>query len=155
MEAVKKDWTLSQLAMMTGLSDRMLRNHLASGVLQGTKINGKWYFTTDQINAFTKHPAVKPGIVAKQNAEVYDFLFKEEKARTGACMIIDFPQVDKQEVCQYFIDRIRKESMEEYFSFAFDGESDVPRVILRGATVDVLRMVNGFMQKMGVGQSEE
>lgn len=79
MEHTGNYYTLSQLALITGLTERTLRNYIISGILEGEKINGKWHFTSEQVDRFICHPSVRPSIVAKQNALIYDFLLKTRK----------------------------------------------------------------------------
>lgn len=38
-------YTLKQLALITGLTERTLRNYLRSELLTGEKRDGKWYFS--------------------------------------------------------------------------------------------------------------
>ena len=154
MEDEREKLSLSQLALITGLSDRMLRNHLASGILQGEKIEGKWVFTAEQIEEFVCHPAVRPGILAKQNAAVYDFLLENGKTACETCMVVDFPQCSKAEIARYFCSRISSEEFRK-IHFSFDGVPKVPRVILKGDTADVLRLINGFWQEQCAGQPEK
>ena len=154
MENTEEKMSLSQLALITGLSDRMLRNHLASGILQGEKIDGKRFFTAEQIGEFVAHPAVRPGILAKQNAVVYDFLLENGKTACETCMIVDLPQHSKTEIARYFCSRISSEEFSK-IKFSFDGIPKVPRVILKGDTADVLRLINGFWQEQNAAQPED
>lgn len=145
MENTGNYYLIRHLVMFTGLTDRTLRNYIASGILQGEKINGLWHFSVEQVESFIRHPAVRPSILAKQNSAVYDFLLESSKDAPAACMILDLPGRDRQEVAEYFCDRICKEEFQQ-IQFSFDGVSTVPRVILKGAAADVLRLVNGFLQ---------
>ena len=43
------DYSVRQLAECTGLSDRTIRNYLASGILEGEKTEGSWRFTPEQV----------------------------------------------------------------------------------------------------------
>ena len=43
------DYSVRQLAECTGLSDRTIRNYLASGILEGEKTEGGWRFTPEQV----------------------------------------------------------------------------------------------------------
>ncbi len=40
-------YLISHLVLSTGLTDRTIRNYIASGILQGEKINGLWHFTPE------------------------------------------------------------------------------------------------------------
>lgn len=62
----EKYYVINELVMFTGLTDRTIRNYLSSGILQGEKVDGMWRFTSDQVEEFVKHPAVRPSILAKK-----------------------------------------------------------------------------------------
>ena len=59
-------------------------------------------------------------------------------------MILDFPGKSKKEIAEYFCYRISNEDFQQ-IHFSFDGVEKVSRVILKGYTADVLRLVNDFM----------
>lgn len=58
-------YTLGHLSQITGLTDRTLRSYLKNGILEGEKINGIWHFSEEQLDAFFRHPAVRPSIQSK------------------------------------------------------------------------------------------
>jgi len=45
-------YNLNQVAMITGLTTRTLRNHLSLGTLKGEKIDGNWSFTEEELEAY-------------------------------------------------------------------------------------------------------
>lgn len=144
MENTGNYYLISHLVLITGLTDRTIRNYISSGILQGEKINGLWHFSPEQVESFVSHPAVRPSILAKQHALIYDFLLENKKDTSEACMILDIPGKNKKEAAEYFCYRISTENFQN-IRFSFDGLADVPRVILKGSTADVLKLVNGFM----------
>ena len=85
----EKYYVINELVMFTGLTDRTIRNYLSSGILQGEKVDGMWRFTSDQVEEFVKHPAVRPSILAKKNGLVYDFLADDQKKTQEVCVILD------------------------------------------------------------------
>lgn len=139
--------TLQQLVLMTGLTDRTIRNHLRQGLLQGEKRGGSWCFRPEQVEQFICHPSVRPGILAKQNAVIYDFLLENKKQEAQMCVILDLPEADKAETAAFFCDAINQDSSLRELSFCFDGVPKVPRVILRGPARQVLSLLQGYMQK--------
>ncbi len=146
MEATGNYYLIHHLVLFTGLSDRTIRNYIASGILQGEKINGLWHFTPEQVEGFIRHPAVRPSILAKNNAAIYDFLLDDGKKDCEACMILDLPGEDRKALSEYFCYRISNEDF-QHVQFSFDGAGNVPRVILKGNTAEVLRLVNGYAQE--------
>ena len=141
-------YTLGHLTLFTGLTDRTLRNYLSSGILQGEKINGVWHFTPEQAQALVTHPAVRPAILAKKNAIIYDFLSNDRKTAPECCMILDLPGCGDEETIRYFCETINEGSFRN-LQFSFDSLSGAPRVILKGQPEEILMLVNGFKAQAG------
>jgi len=136
-------YTLSQLTLFTGLTDRTLRNYLASGILQGEKINGVWRFTPEQAQALITHPTARAAILAKNNAIIYDFLLNEHKTCAQCCLILDLPQTSDQQIIEYFCNAINQGDYHD-LQFTFDSVSGMPRVILKGRSEEILPLANGY-----------
>ncbi len=149
MEGTGNYYLINHLVLITGLSDRTIRNYIASGILQGEKINGLWHFTSEQVERFICHPAVRPSILAKNNAAVYDFLLDSCKTACEACIILDLPGKSKKEVYEYFCYHINNK---DYCNIhlSFDSVTNVPRVILKGDATEVLQLVNGYAQEQSL-----
>lgn len=146
MEHSETLYVINHLTLMTGLSDRTIRSHLAQGNLKGEMINGMWHFTPEQVMDFVTHPAVRPGIVTKNNSLVYDFLTNTKHETPQVCMILDLPGEDRKALGEYFSYTI---SNGDYHAirFAFDGVGATPRVILSGDTEEVLRLVGSYRSR--------
>ena len=145
MEHYGNYYLINHLLLITGLTDRTIRNYISSGILQGEKINGLWHFTPEQVEEFLRHPAVRPSILAKHNAAVYDFLLNTKKTAFEICMILDIPGKEEKKVAEYFCYRISNEDFRN-IRFSFDTTAGVSRVILTGSADEVLRLANGFAQ---------
>ena len=146
MENCNNYYLINHLVLITGLTDRTIRNYISSGILQGEKINGLWHFTPEQVEQFVGHPAVRPSILAKHNAVVYDFLLDAPKTDFEICMILDIPNRNPKEVAEYFCYRINNGKFQN-IRFSFDQMKGVPRVIIKGVASEVMGLVNGFMQE--------
>ena len=146
MQDTGKYYVINHLVMFTGLSDRTIRNYIASGILQGEKINGLWHFTSEQVEEFVRHPAVRPSIWAKNNGLVYDFLLDTKKTGQEMCVILDTPCADKKTVAEYFCYSINSGGYHN-IQFSFDGVMETSRVILKGDAAEVLRLVNEYNSK--------
>lgn len=134
-------YTITDLAEMTGLTDRTLRNYLNAGFLQGTKADGKWQFTAEQFGAFLRHEAVKPALEAKRNSLVFDFMADAKKPEDSACLLLDLVPADADRLAVFFCGSVnRREGMH----LAFRGENDRARVILTGRAGDVLEVLNEY-----------
>ena len=140
---MRSTFGIGELVLITGLTDRTIRHHISAGILQGEKAAGAWQFTPEQVEAFVRHPAVRPSILAKQNAAVYDFLLDRKKPGCAACVVLDLP--GESGVAAAFCRNISEGAFENV-QFSFDGVENVPRVILTGDAGEVLRLVNDFMQ---------
>ena len=145
MQDTENSYLISHLVLATGLTDRTIRNYIASGILQGEKIDGLWHFTPEQVEAFIRHPAVRPSILAKKNALVYDFLLNDRKTVPEACVILDLPDAEQKKLAEFFCYRISNGDYEN-IRFSFDGAGKTPRVILKGDTGEVLGLVNAYYE---------
>lgn len=137
------DYSVRQLAECTGLSDRTIRNYLASGILEGEKTEGGWRFTPEQVEQFVRHPAVRPSILAKNHGAVYDFLSTPHREKSEICLILDLPGRDREGVSRYFCEKITQGSYTN-LRFTFDGVQKAPRVILAGDTREVMEILQGL-----------
>ena len=146
MEHTGEDYLINHLALFAGLSDRTIRNHISAGFLQGEKINGLWHFTPEQVDAFLRHPAVRPGILAKNNSIVYDFLADGKKQGASGCLILDLPGVDTKICTECFCYEI---AMGVYHDFrcSYDSVGGTPRIILRGPVEQILPLANRYFEK--------
>ena len=136
-------YLISHLTLITGLSDRTIRNYIASGILKGEKINGIWHFTPEEVNSFIQNPLVRPSIIAKNNSIVYDFLINNGKKEEEACVILDLPKADIKETAEFFCYRISSGNFEN-INFSFDGYAKTPRVILKGKPEDVFGIIDEY-----------
>ncbi|MBQ8788346.1 MAG: helix-turn-helix domain-containing protein [Oscillospiraceae bacterium] len=136
-------YLISHLTLITGLSDRTIRNYIASGILKGEKINGIWHFTPEEVDAFIKNPAVRPSIVAKNNSVVYDFMLNDSKKEEETCVILDLPKCDIKETAEFFCYGISNGDYKD-INFSFDGNYKTPRIILRGKPSDVFGLIGDY-----------
>lgn len=146
MENVGNYYLISHLTLLTGLTDRTIRSHIAAGFLQGEKINGLWHFTPEQVDQFLRHPAVRPGILAKNNAIVYDFLADGKKQESSGCLILDIPGEDIKKCAEFFCYEITNGDFHD-LQFAFDSIGCTPRIILRGPVEQILPLVSRYFGK--------
>lgn len=139
-------YTINHIVLISGLTDRTIRSYIAAGILRGEKINGLWHFTPEQVEAFLRHPAVRPSILAKNNGLVHDFLLEDKKQRQEACIILDLPGADKKETSEFFCYAISNGNYHD-LQFRFDSVSGIPRVVLRGDPAQVLALINAYYRR--------
>ena len=92
-----ENYTIQDIAGMTGLNERTIRSYLADGLLKGEKTDGAWRFTAEQFGDFLRQDMVRASVQAKANAVVYDFLITDRRKESAACLILDQPSAEDQE----------------------------------------------------------
>jgi len=140
-------YVLGHLKLITGLSERTLRNYISTGILIGEKINGMWHFTAEQVESFLSVPTVRQSIRAKKNALVYDFLIDRKKKREECCIILDIPHGNGKEISEFFCYEISNGNFCN-IDFSFEAEkSSSKRVILKGDADDVMLLINKYRSR--------
>jgi hypothetical protein len=137
-------YTLGHLIMFTGLTDRTLRNYIKLGLLEGEKINGLWHFTPEQVERFITNEAVRPSILAKNNALIYDFILDRKKNVPECVIVLDITDRDRKAVSEFFCYNITNNGY-HHIKFSMDAPNgEYPRVILKGHTDQVMKLVNAY-----------
>jgi len=77
-----KLYTVEEVAQITGLTDRTIRNYLKSGSLKGKKVGAQWRFTEDDVNAL---------FIDKSGRKEIDAEEAEEKLTEVAGTVIAVP----------------------------------------------------------------
>ena len=141
-------YTMNNIAMMTGFTTRTLRNYLHQGILKGEKVDGVWRFSEEEYEAFLAHPAVKPGIRAKQNAIVNDFLLLNAKKENRTCVILDIctEREEAKQAAAFFCERI-KEQEDEELQFGMEWHKKNMRIILSGTETAVKEIMKRYYEE--------
>ena len=71
---MKDCYTIEDMAVFTGLTDRTLRNYLNEGRLTGEKVDGAWRFSPEDLGRLLQDGGARRAIEANRNAAVYDFM---------------------------------------------------------------------------------
>lgn len=115
-------YTLKELAELTKLTDRTLRNYLASNILKGHKIGGQWRFNKEEVFALFKNSDfyIERNKIANSAINHYienKYTFNSDF--TG-CVVIDFKIEDKEKKKEFF-DKVelieRNDDVKEKVSF--------------------------------------
>lgn len=138
-------YTLNEVAMMTGLSTRTLRNYLMMNVLSGEKSDGIWKFTKEELEDFFQNPYVKPSLQVKKKAVVFDFLAQNEKRTNEICTILDLciDSHEAKEVSEFFCNEINKRNSGN-IEFSFEKNGSYVRVIFKGYEDVVMEILNAY-----------
>lgn len=129
----QKLYTVADVAEVTGLTSRTIRNYLKDGTLRGRKIGVQWRFTEADINRlFTevKTESVKalyPGDV------ISDFMDNTVRSQTEGCLVIDFPY-EKEEELQRYIQKL------ESYTYEVLEDSKILRVAATGDATTIEKL---------------
>ncbi len=140
-----ENYTINDVAMMTGLTTRTLRNYIKMEILRGEKIDGVWKFTGDDISNFITNQNVKPSIQAKNKSIVFDFLAVDNKRQNEICTILDLyiDEAEANEISTLFCKKINtSESKKIKFNFERNGKNT--RIILSGDEDVVMEILNTY-----------
>ena len=139
-------YNLNQLALMTGLFTRTLRNDLATGILEGEKEDGMWMFTAEQFHSYVQNPIVRQRLDTKQNAVVFDFLADTAKTTNQMCVTLDLPVSDEEmvEIQSFFCEEM---SQAHHAKFVCRKIRGLVRVTLAGSEDDISRMLLKYYEK--------
>ena len=126
-------YTINDIATMTGLTTRTLRNYMKLGLLEGEKVDGTWQFSIEAVSDFMADKNVQPSIQAKKNGVVFDFLADRYKKGNEICTILDFPvsQEEAMEISNFFCKETCRDNVGN-MKFSFDYNNGIARVILKG-----------------------
>lgn len=144
---MKETYNLNDLAIMTGLTTRTLRNHLRQGTLTGEKRDGAWTFTTEDIEAFMENPQIRKLLESHRNAAVFDFLADGFKTANRACVILDYAVDDAEgeAISRFYCDCANREVSDIQFSYARD--RGLSRVILTCGEDQVLGILSQYYNR--------
>lgn len=142
---MEKLYTIEDLAVFTGLSDRTLRSYLKEGRLTGTKEEGAWRFSPEDLGRLLQDGVARRAIEANRNALVYDFMLGGA-AEDRCCVIRDIPVAEKEEEAlrTRLLERVNREEGRVRLSYSYGvdrrGQGSA-RVILTGLTALVRQIL--------------
>ncbi|MCL2518923.1 MAG: helix-turn-helix domain-containing protein [Oscillospiraceae bacterium] len=92
---MEKLLTVEDIAKMTSMTTRTIRNYLKDGILKGRKIGGQWRFAEEDIKNFMDSGTVTKDFGNQIKQDVFDFIDGVNTEYTGevqTCTIIDLYQ---------------------------------------------------------------
>ena len=93
MEEFEKLFTVEDIANMTSLTSRTIRNYLKNGTLQGSKIGGQWRFTMDNIRQLFNDSSYSNDRSRNNKLQVLNFVNNKIQGKQGdimICTIVDY-----------------------------------------------------------------
>ncbi len=139
----ERTYDLNEVAMMSGLTTRTLRNYLTQGILKGNKIDGVWRFTFEELENFFADPFAKEGMRIKRSSAVFDFLADRKKKEGRTCVVLDKPVSRKEgDRISAFFCKAMENASDISFSYSWDdGQS---RVVLSGNERQVMEILKAY-----------
>ena len=115
-------YTISDIAKMTKLTDRTIRNYLAKGNLKGMKMGGQWRFSKNDIYSLFNNDKFEDDMKQKTLQNIVDFFDSTdyEKNHNTACCIFSllFKDVEQKKNLFAKLKEIKsKEEIKEKISF--------------------------------------
>ena len=141
---MKDFFNIEDVAMMTGLSTRTIRNYLADGFLKGDKSSGAWQFTAEQVDAFLQNRTVRPTLRAKKNAVVYDSMGAQHKEADSMCVVLDLPSDQANRASALFCRYMCEAEPAAELRFAADRVGGTARILLSGCDSDVMALLQRY-----------
>lgn len=144
---MKELYSIKEIATMTGLSTKTIRNYIASGFLVGEKHEGKWMFSSKAIEDMIKEPFVDASIQIKNENVVKDFLIDEKKKEDSICIVLDKKMNQEQAVLlsEFLCEEINKNGDHIVMNFSLKEEN--VRVILSGPLNQVMAILMLYQER--------
>lgn len=84
-----KLYSIAEVAKITKLTDRTIRNYLAKGLLKGSKIGGQWRFTVDNIHMLFKNDDFEDDMKNKTKKKIENYFMEQYSDFNNMCTIIN------------------------------------------------------------------
>ena len=141
MENFEKLYTVEDIAKMTSLTSRTIRNYLKDGSLQGIKIGGQWRFTMENIKRLFKDSVFVSDLSNNNKRQVYNFIngtYTDIQGEIQVCTIVDCYCENSKSGQQIYeklvtvINSREKDSSVARFNYEFSGKEKKARFTLFG-----------------------
>ncbi len=130
---MEKYYNINEVAMMTGLTTRTVRNYLKQGLVSAEKIDGVWKFSPENFGEMLSVPAVKQSVKARNNSVIFDFIANDRKRENKICLCFDLyvDESEAEEISGFFCDKINSCGADD-ICFNFEKNGRNARIILSG-----------------------
>ena len=141
----QKLYTVADVAELTGLTSRTIRNYLKDGTLRGKKIGVQWRFTEEDINRLFFEVDAKGEKILKPDDIISDFMKSEGRGQAECCFAWDIPfQEDEEETILNDV----KQMMSAKRDLAYAWEIRKEQQVLRIAALGTLDKMEEFAVRM-------
>lgn len=143
---MRETYSIEDLAVFTGLTDRTLRSYLKEGRLTGRKEDGAWRFTPEDLEKLLQDEGARQAVRANRNAIVYDFMLNGGGGEDACCAVRDIPvERDGEEALRVrLLERVNREGGAVRFAYGYGEDRrgrGSARVILSGPTAAVRKIL--------------
>jgi len=106
---MEKLYTVEDIATMTSLTTRTIRNYLKDGILKGRKLGGQWRFTKEDIGMFMDTGTFGQDKAKALREDILDFVdgvntFADNIGQIQTCSIIDL--YEEEEIAKAKTDKL-------------------------------------------------
>ena len=126
---MEKLFTVEDIAKMTSMTTRTIRNYLKDGLLKGRKIGGQWRFTEDDIKNLMDSGNFREENANKNTQEIMDFIdgvntFADNIGEIQTCTIVDLYQ--EEQVIKNKLDKLgefinsHENTLGNFMSFSYE-----------------------------------
>ena len=140
---MKTIYSIDDISKMTMLSTRTIRNYIKLGLLNGSKTNGYWQFTSDDISKFMNNDYVTQSLNTKRNSLIYDYILNDCKSINAVCSIYDYPVENNVEAKSLYNKILKKINSNEYnnLKFSYNYSNNMVRIILIGDPNEINELI--------------
>ena len=140
---MKTIYSIDDISKMTMLSTRTIRNYIKLGLLNGSKTNGYWQFTSDDISKFMNNDYVTQSLNTKRNSLIYDYILNDCKSINSVCSIYDYPVENNVEAKSLYNKIVKKINSNEYnnLKFSYNYSNNMVRIILIGDPNEINELI--------------
>ncbi len=135
----EKLYTVADVAKVTGMTSRTIRNYLKDGTLIGQKIGVQWRFTEDEVKKLFSRQ--QPGSSSPAQI-VRSFLGIAQRESSAVCALLDLPGVTQLQGLQVY--KSLQESAEggTTISYEYHEENSLFRIAVSGELSAVTRLLD-------------
>lgn len=134
-------YTVEDVARLTGLTTRTIRNYLKSGALHGQKVGAQWRFTQQDVDALFREAEPDP---------VAAFLHTKAHSAPAACAIVDLPAPDEAALApqlQKLEEKLTTYAEPPVYQYHYDQAAGCARFIFSGDLKKVTRLLRQFRRE--------
>lgn len=126
----EKLYTVADVARVTGMTSRTIRNYLKDGTLTGQKIGVQWRFTEDEVKKLFSRQ--QPGTSSPAQI-VRSYLGTTERDTAAFCALLDFPGVTQAQGMAMYR-KLEKQCGEDValISYEYHDEGQLFRIAVSG-----------------------